>query len=536
MHIGIVVVINLLVCVISIFLYSKYSPKDFESIQSIDTKYCDENETLYTTHWCFDQQSRICHFQSLCYYPVEDQFVYITNSSSLMEIKSTLPSLSLSSVSELDMFSFVPTYINQNFSKLKIRWLDGFTMLFKRFKPDNIMHVIHDDVLPLYHTLQFLGQGNLKVLFMDDFSPGLYELLYKLLSDVRYKPMASEQELICFENAFIGVSSLSKWYQYGYNGNVQGPVVNDRLTSFYLRSAGSFIIKKLNFMPDNQYIGDYLVLISRTETRKLLNEEELITNLKINTKMKILTISDDDISEVIHIVQTSRGIIGMHGALLILGLFLRPGSILIELFPYAVNPDNYTPYRTLASIPGMSIIYHTWRNMDKSKSFSHPDYPPEEGGIRHLSEEVQREIMDQEEVPVHGCCSDPSWLFHINQDTAVNVEEVVRITQKALSESQQQLSPPNENEPSVVRHLSCSCINDKLVLHWEHPWNLDYINGANVQYMIGVQSRKLNSYSVFIVNVNIYSIEDGIDCSDEYDVWVNAEINDVKGEVKYVKC
>lgn len=29
--------------------------------------------------------------------------------------------------------------------------------LFKRFKPDNIMHVLHDDLLPLFHTLNEVG-------------------------------------------------------------------------------------------------------------------------------------------------------------------------------------------------------------------------------------------------------------------------------------------------------------------------------------------------------------------------------------------
>lgn len=537
MHIGILATSNILVCIISVYLYTKFALEDFKLGQKTKEISHDKIDMFHTMHWCFDHQSRICRFQSLCYYPFEDQFVYLVNNSSQEELKSTLLSLSFSSVSELDAFSFAPVFISQNFSKLKIHWLGGNVMLFKRFKPDNIMHVLHDDVLPLYHTLQFLGERKLKLLFMDNFTQGPYDIFYKLLADVRYKPSANEQELVCFESAFIGVSPVSKWYQYGYHGKVQGPVANDKLNSFHIHGATSSIMKKLKSATNNQYIGDYLVLISRTETRRILNEKKLISKIEFDTKMKILVISDGDFSEMVHVVQASRGIIGMHGALLILGLFLKPGSILIELFPYAVNPDNYTPYRTLSSIPGMSIIYNSWRNKEKTKSFFHPDYPPEEGGIRHLPEKIQAQIMEQEEVPLHSCCSDPAWLFYINQDTEVNVEEVVHIIQKALTESNLFTGPQvSDKEPSVVKHLQCSCADNKLTLNWEKPWNLDYIGIDSVQYMIGVQSRQLKSYKVYIVNVISYVIEDGIDCNDTYNVWVNAEMNGVKGVVQYIEC
>ena len=33
-------------------------------------------------------------------------------------------------------------------------------IIFKRFKPDNLMHVLHDDVLPLYFTLQVCFSTN----------------------------------------------------------------------------------------------------------------------------------------------------------------------------------------------------------------------------------------------------------------------------------------------------------------------------------------------------------------------------------------
>jgi protein O-mannose beta-1,4-N-acetylglucosaminyltransferase len=40
-----------------------------------------------------------------------------------------------------------------------------------------------------------------------------------------------------------------------------------------------------------------------------------------------------------------------------MGIFMPPGSVLIELYPYAVPSDNYTPYRTMARLPGMDLVY-----------------------------------------------------------------------------------------------------------------------------------------------------------------------------------
>lgn len=543
MHIGLLAVSNFLVCVLSFYIFTKFTSENKEQIEKQNEGH-DSNETFNTMHWCFGQQSKICRFQSLCYQPVEDQFVYMiesAQSASLKEVKTTFHTLSFSSVTELDLFSFVPVFIRGNISSFSVRWLDGDVILFKRFKPDNIMHVLHDDVIPLYHTIKFLGNRNSKLLFMDNHSQGPYDQLYRLFFDVKFKPTATSQDFLCFKGAFIGVSSVSKWYQYGYHGNVQGPVINEELSSFHLQSVTSSILKKLRSSTDtgHQYAQDYLVLFSRTDTRKILNEKDLISALELSTKMKILVISDDDISEIVHTVRASRGIIGMHGASLILGLFLKPGSILIELFPYAVNPANYTPYQTLAGIPGMSIIYRSWRNIERERSVSHPEYPPEVGGIGHLPEEIQAEIMKQEEVPPHSCCNDPSWLFHINQDTLVDVQKVANITSEALITSQQQKPVGTQTfymEPSVVKNLHCSCEADILSLNWEHPWNLVYMENDGLQYRLGIQNRKTKKYNVFIVNVESYKIEKDIDCNDSFDIWVNAEINGIQGSIRYIEC
>lgn len=45
--------------------------------------------------------------------------------------------------------------------------------------------------------------------------------------------------------------------------------------------------------------------------------------------------------------------IGLHGSILAMAMFLPMGALLVELYPYAVPADNYTPYKTMANLDGM---------------------------------------------------------------------------------------------------------------------------------------------------------------------------------------
>jgi protein O-mannose beta-1,4-N-acetylglucosaminyltransferase len=60
----------------------------------------------------------------------------------------------------------------------------------RRFKPNNIMHVLHDDLIPLFHTLRQLdpayGLGvrrpGWQTVFLDGWDPEEYFDLYALIA------------------------------------------------------------------------------------------------------------------------------------------------------------------------------------------------------------------------------------------------------------------------------------------------------------------------------------------------------------------
>ena len=45
-------------------------------------------------------------------------------------------------------------------------------------------------------------------------------------------------------------------------------------------------------------------------------------------------------------------LLGMHGALMSVSMFLPQGALVVELFPYAVPPTGYTPYRYVSPVCG----------------------------------------------------------------------------------------------------------------------------------------------------------------------------------------
>lgn len=85
--------------------------------------------------------------------------------------------------------------------------IPGQTLIMSRFKPDNLMHLIHDDILPLYATIreQNLQEKLDRILFTDEwpheFGGQFFETLFP---NTIHKSQFSKDELICLESAHIG--------------------------------------------------------------------------------------------------------------------------------------------------------------------------------------------------------------------------------------------------------------------------------------------------------------------------------------------
>jgi protein O-mannose beta-1,4-N-acetylglucosaminyltransferase len=274
---------------------------------------------------------------------------------------------------------------------------------------------------------------------LDPHGEGDYGHIFKLLTKHPLRFLADlkkAQHITRFEEAYVGNSKIANWYQYGFE-QPQGPISNKSVNGHYVRQVASYIRYKLNITEEKE--TNTLVVFSRKRNRLLLNEQELIDTIgeKYNLTKQFVRMEDQSFAEQVKILSETKIAIGLHGSLLIMSMFLRPGSSLIELYPFAVPSNNYTPYRTLCNLKGMNIAYRAWENKHEDSNVMFPERHKSLGGISHLPQDEKQKIIKTHTVPEHTCCTNPYWLFRIYQDTKVNVGEVSTLIDEALNESKE---------------------------------------------------------------------------------------------------
>lgn len=492
---------------------------------------------------------RICRFKWLCYSSEAEEFLFFHGNASVM-----LPNLGSRRFQPalLDL-STVDDHSAQYFNFLELPaaalrflprpvFLPDVALIANRFNPDNLMHALHDDLLPLYYTLrQFPGLARrARPVFMEDWPEGArFQPLYELLSP--RPPLLRAQlkalgRLLCFPRAVVGLSKVPTWYQYGFV-QPQGPKANILVSGHEIRRFAGFMAEKLNASRAGPPLGEaYILVFSRTQNRLILNEAELLLALAREFGMKTVTVSLEDhaFADVVRLVSNASMLVSMHGAQLATALFLPRGAALVELFPYAVNPDHYTPYKTLASLPGMDLHYVAWRNTAPENSVTHPARPWDEGGIAHLDQAEQARILQSREVPRHLCCRNPEWLFRIYQDTKVDIPSLLQAIRRVVKgrpgPRRQQQQRTASLYPGKVREARCQAsargaAEARLSVSWQIPWNLKYLKVREVRYEVWLQEQGENTYVPYMLALQNHTFTENIKPSTTYLVWVRCVFN-----------
>lgn len=491
---------------------------------------------------------RRCYFTNLCLHRNSSKYIFLhgprTSISGFDPKQRFDPALlDLSSVDDhnAQYFSYtdVPAVFLESKTFEKVVFMSQAVLIFNRFNPSNLMHIFHDDLLPLYSTIMAECRGSIStsyghaclVLFVNDEHPKTsYDFLYRKLFDVVFKNDLPDDSLICFHKAIVGLDKRSTWYQYGFKVP-QGPLLKTNgVTGREMRGFSAFIAKKLHIEVRG---SEYAVLIVRAYNRKILNAERLVREINdvAEIPVKMVTL-EGDLKEIIGTISGASILISVHGSALILSMFLKPGSIIIELFPFGVKAERYAPYKTLANI--INLSYFSWENVFENNTVTHPDWPREHGGLMHLLPDDRNRILNSSEVSVHLCCDDPEWLFRIYQDTYVDLRSFSLILKSAVR--------GRHDEPVIgddeimfcgeIDGISCEYVvmADGMYLcsNWTKPFNLGYFNPHDVVYEVltqEVDSQKVEAYFVkqrrvcFSPYKELHSVY----------VWIRCVINDVPG-------
>ena len=516
--------------------------------------------------WCTGRNKsfRICKFRFLCYHPIQDEYLFFHGPETVTDgVPSDRfdPALTdMSSVEDHNMqyFNYLDYPVNALESFPNITVLDDFTLIFHRFNPENIMHVFHDDLLPLYHTMRQFSQSALSVdlefrlVMMEGWEEGSYIELYKLFTNKGFilkKDFGKTDNLTCFRHGIIGISKYTTWYQYGFQ-EPQGALPHVALTGGYMRHFERFVRRRLGLENDLSNTSDssYVVLCSREHNRLIINELDLSLAIarQLNKRVIHVGMATHSFKEQVQLISKADALIGMHGSMLIMAMFLPPGTSLVELFPFGINPDNYTPYRTMVELPGMNIIYASWRNEIEENTVTYPHEMPEDGGISHLNEEEQEDIMNTKEIPTHLCCSNPYWLYRIYQDTVVDIQsflsvmELAKNKQKRLSTRQESASN-NKLYPSKVMNITCQIpvkeVQPALLLSWKPPANLPFLTTGDVKYEVWIQEVERTDYIAFILDMTEYMFKDHLKRNTQYNVWIRCIVSELNGPFgKVTEC
>ncbi|XP_043920980.1 protein O-linked-mannose beta-1,4-N-acetylglucosaminyltransferase 2 [Protopterus annectens] len=488
---------------------------------------------------------RICRFNSLCYSTEANEFIFFHSNASIM-----LPSLGsrrfqpalldLSSVEDhnTQYFNFVELPVAALKFMPKPVFVPDVALITNRFNPDNLMHVFHDDLFPLYYTMQQFPDldAESRLVFMEGWNEGLHFDLYKLLSNKQ--PLLKQHlgtlgKLLCFTKSYVGLSKMTTWYQYGFV-QPQGPKANILVSGNEIRQFTRFLLSKLNRSSEAIPTDEYIVIFSRTVNRLILNEAELILALAQEFNMKTVTVSLDDYSfgDIAHLISNASMLVSMHGAQLVTAVFLPPGAMVVELFPYGVNPDHYTPYKTLTALPGMDLHYVAWRNTKEENTFTFPERPWDQGGISHLDKTEQERIMKSQEVPRHLCCRNPEWLFRIYQDTIVDIPSLIDIIKKGIKSKpgRKKQKYTNSLYPGKVRDAKCETSvqgadEAKLSVSWQIPWNLKYLKVREVKYEVWIQEQGENTYMPYMLSHQNHTFSENIKPFTTYLVWIRCIFN-----------
>lgn len=517
--------------------------------------------------WCVknSNNTNLCKFKNVCYDSHIRALLFFLSEESVIKglnHYTEMQKIQLSSVDSHNQFFANISIIDiQDYKIEKKIHIAKKVFLISRFKPDNAMHVIHDDIFPLFLTLEYFCSGNIycmesySLVIHDTYPNGPYFDLYKLLSNqnpiILNKEASNADYLICFEEMLAGLVTDSIFYQYGFN-KPHGPVYNPFLTNNDILRFTSFVKDKLR---GNKGVTADIVIINRKKNRKILNINEVINIVKHvcedvwhkkNINVVVLDLLSSNISHFINTLSQCNILVGMHGAEMIFSLFNKPNSAVIELFPFGIQPEIVSFIKPISELENSHITYFAWKNDYKNNSIAHPNAHPLFGGINHLDKMTQEQIKNTQVVPGVECCNNSTYLYHMYQDTWV-ANEFKNFFQFAVSKlasyqnnSKSKFTIKKWFYPHIPVNISCKFDVTKrlLFITWQPPSNIKTTN--NLEYSIYISDKKNKFRKSFLTKL-LYlfaNVPEETEICPIFFLWISVrnEINNLKSKDTHMKC
>ncbi|XP_071737569.1 xylan glycosyltransferase MUCI21-like [Rutidosis leptorrhynchoides] len=231
----------------------------------------------------------------------------------------------------------------------------------------NVYHEFNDGLIPLYITSQ---KYNKKVVFVileyHDWWITKYANILKHLSDFEPVDFSGDKRTHCFSESVVGLkihdeltvdSSLMEGSKTikdfrdildkGYAPRIQGLILEENAKS------GNNLIKLVGASDKPK-----LVIISRNGSRAILNENVLVKMAsKIGYDVTVLKPQrTSELAKIYRELNSSDVMVGVHGAAMTHFLFMKPGSVFIQVVPLGTTWAAETYYGEPAKKLGLRYI------------------------------------------------------------------------------------------------------------------------------------------------------------------------------------
>ncbi|CAL1385698.1 unnamed protein product [Linum trigynum] len=231
----------------------------------------------------------------------------------------------------------------------------------------NVYHEFNDGLIPLYITSH---QYNKRVVFVileyHDWWISKYSDILSHLSDFPAIDFSSDKRTHCFPEATVGLRihdelTISPDLMQGSNRTIVD--FRNILDRAYLpRITGLIEEEKLELGPairsNSRHNAPKLLIVSRTGSRAITNEEALVkTGERIGFRVEVLRPDPTtELAKIYRAMNSSDVMIGVHGAAMTHFLFMRPGSVFIQVVPLGTDWAAESYYGGPATRMGLKYI------------------------------------------------------------------------------------------------------------------------------------------------------------------------------------
>jgi protein O-GlcNAc transferase len=254
----------------------------------------------------------------------------------------------------------------------------NFTILLKREGESNPWHCLLEiwsmtmtiDILRMASTPLFTPADatNTQIIILDERENGPYWDLWTIFAKrppLRIKDLTQTTK---FENVIVPLAGATNplwsadWEAHPCERSELLHVFSQRTLQFYGVEDGG------------PHDGDIvLTFIDRKEGRRLIDQEaylqEITTSIP-HVKVQAIDFTSMTFKEQLEIIRKTDILVGVHGAGLTHGMFLREGSVMVEILPETLN---YKGFRNLAGIAGHTYFSAHGKQADGSSSVEERD-------------------------------------------------------------------------------------------------------------------------------------------------------------------